>query len=180
MKKLLFLSLSLFILLSCEGPYIFNRVVKQADGGRMLLGGVNKEVFQQEPFSTWYFQEYDSYQLNASMVKDFKSKLKGHRIEVFMASWSDKSKEQFPRFMKILDEAKFPENRIVTYALNPSMKSFYGEEANKDIQHLPTFIFYKGGKEVGRIVEEPVTGSLEEDILKIVNGKALSPKYFEY
>src|SRR5690606_23483180 len=102
------------------------------------------------------------------------------RIEVFMASWSDKSKEQFPRFMKILDEAKFPENRIVIYALNQSMKSFYGEEAKKDVQHLPTIIFYKGGKEVGRIVEESVTGSLEEDILMIVHGKALTPKYFEY
>jgi thiol-disulfide isomerase/thioredoxin len=154
--------------------------VKQSDGGRMLLGGVNKEAFLNEPFSTWYLQEYDAYQVNSAMVKDLKSKLKGHRIEVFLATWSDPSKETYPRFMKILEEAKFPENRMVTYALNQSMKSFYGEEANKDVQHLPTIIFYKGGKEIGRIVEGPVTGSLEEDILMIVNGKALTPNYFEY
>lgn len=178
-KTLLFVVLMLFVATSCEGPYIFNRVVKQADGGKMLLGGINKEVFQTEPFSTWYYQEYDAYQVNFAMVKDFKSKLKSHRIEIFMASWSESSKQQFPRIMKILDEAKFPENRLVIYALNESMRSFYGEEANKDVKHLPTIIFYKGGKEVGRITEQPSTGLLEEDILMIVKGQKLTPYHFE-
>lgn len=179
MKKTFLIAFLAVFFVSCEGPYIFNRVVKQADGGRMLLGGVDRIAFQNEPFATWFQQEYDGYQVNAPMVKDFRGKLKGHRIEVFMASWSETSKQQYPRLLKILDEAKFPENRMVTYALNENMKSFYGEEARKDVEHLPTIIFYKGGKEVGRIVEAPVTGSLEEDILMIVNGKALTPNYFE-
>lgn len=49
----------------------------------------------------------------------------------------------------------------------------------KNIEHLPTFIFYKGGHEVGRIVGSPVSGSFEEDILMIVNGKAFTPNYQE-
>lgn len=168
-----------FAFLSCEGPYIFNRVVKKADGDKMLLGGVDREVFAKEPFSTWFFTEYDSYQPNEAMVKDFKSKIKKYRIEVFLGSWDDASKKEYPRLLKILDAAKFPTKRITTYAVNENLKSFYGEEGGKDIQHLPTIIFYRGGDEIGRIVESPVSGSLEEDILMIVNGVPLTPNYFE-
>lgn len=38
------------------------------------------------------------------------------------------------------------------------------------ITHVPTFIVtdYEGGSELGRIVENPTTGSLEQDLLQIV------------
>ena len=165
--------------LSCEGPYVFNRIVKKADGEKMLLGGVDRTAFAKEPFSNWFLQEYDSYQTNAPMIKDFKNKLKKYRIVVFMGTWCDDSKREYPRLLKILDEAKFPEQRIVTYALNENKKSFYGEEGGKDIRFVPTIIFYKGGEEIGRIVESPVSGTLEEDIMMIVNGSPFTPNYFE-
>lgn len=179
MKKSLFVLVLALFFVSCEGPYVFNRVVKLKDGNKMLLGGVDREAFTKEPFSTWFNQEYDSYQTNSPMIKDFKSKLKRFRVEVFMGTWCEDSKREYPRLLKILDEAKFPKQRIVTYAVNESKKSFYSEEIGKDIRFVPTFIFYKGGKEVGRIVESPVSGSLEEDILMIVNEMPLTPNYAE-
>ncbi len=179
MKKSLFLLVLAFIFMSCEGPYVFNRVVKLKDGDKMLLGGVDRTAFTKEPFSVWFNQEYDSYQPNSAMIKDFKGKLKRFRIEVFMGSWCEDSQREYPRLMKILDEAKFPHARLVTYAVNESKKSFYSEEIGKDIRFVPTIIFYKGGKEVGRIVESPVSGTMEEDILMIVNEMPLTPNYFE-
>ncbi len=179
MKKILFVLVLALFFVSCEGPYVFNRVVKLKDGNKMLLGGVDRESFTKEPFSVWFNQEYDSYQTNQAMIKDFKSKLKRFRVEVFMGTWCEDSQREYPRLLKILDEAKFPEARMVTYAVNESKKSFYSEEIGKDIRFVPTFIFYKGGKEVGRIVESPISGSLEEDILMIVNEVPLSPNYSE-
>lgn len=179
MKKSLFVLVLALFFVSCEGPYVFNRVVKLKDGNKMLLGGVDRQAFTKEPFSIWFNQEYDSYQANSAMIKDFKGKLKKFRIEVFMGTWSEESQTEYPRFLKILDEAKFPKQRMITYAVNESKKSFYSEEIGKDIRFVPTFIFYKGGKEVGRIVESPVSGSLEEDILMIVNEMPLSPNYAE-
>lgn len=179
MKNSLTLLLLTLFLTACDGPYIFNRVITQKDGNKMLIGGVDKTVFHKEPFSTWYLSEYDSYKVNPAMIKDIKRKLKRYRIEVFMGSWCEDSKREYPRLMKILDEAKFPENRIVTYAVNENKKSFYGEELGKDIRFVPTIIFYRGGNEIGRIVESPVSGSLEEDILMIVNEMPNTPNYAE-
>lgn len=179
MKKTLVVVVLMIFLSSCEGPYIFNRVVKLNNGDKMLLGGVDREAFTKEPFSVWFNQEYDSYQTNAELIKEFKGKLKGFRIEVFMGSWCEDSQREYPRLIKILDEAKFPKQRMLTYAVNESKKSFYSEEIGKDIRFVPTIIFYKGGEEVGRIVESPVSASLEEDIMMIVNETPQTPNYSE-
>ena len=45
-----------------------------------------------------------------------------------------------------------------------------------NIKRVPTFIFYKKGKEIGRYVEFPRT-SLEKDILTIVSGKPYKHSY---
>ncbi len=179
MKRSVAILLLVVILSGCESPYIFNRTITQKNGNKMLLGGVDRSAFEKEPFSTWFLQEYDSYQVDQEKVKDLKKKLKRYRIEVFMGSWCEDSKREYPRLIKILDEAKFPQNRLVTYAVNESKKSFYGEEEGKDIRFVPTIIFYRGGVETGRIVESPVSGSLEEDILMIVNEMPNTPNYTE-
>ena len=179
MKNSLFVLIFLLLITSCEGPYIFNRVVNLKDGNKMLLGGVDRTAFLKEPFSEWFHQEYDTYTTNPALVKEFKGKLKKLRIEVFMGTWSEDSRREYPRLMKILDEANFPKQRILTYAVNESKKSFYSEEIGKDIRFVPTIIFYKGGEEVGRIVESPVSGSLEEDIMLIVNETPPTPNYSE-
>lgn len=179
MKKTLTLLIFTLFLTACEGPYIFNRVVNLNNGDKMLLGGVSRDVFEKQPFSDWFVENYEAYDANEAMIKDLSKKLKRHKIEVFIGTWDDESKLRYPQFMKVLDLAKFPESRMLTYAVNKSKKSFYSEERGKNLEHLPTFIFYKGGKEVGRIVESPVSGSFEEDILMIVNGMALTPNHTE-
>ena len=51
-----------------------------------------------------------------------------------------------------------------------------GLEEGLDIQRTPTFIFFKNGVEIGRIVETP-RDSLENDILKIVSGQEYKHSY---
>jgi hypothetical protein len=48
----------------------------------------------------------------------------------------------------------------------PSKKVKYFVEELK-VERVPTFIFYRDGKEIGRIIENPKT-SLIEDFLEIV------------
>lgn len=171
MNRALNLLLLTLFLTACEGPYIFNRVINLKNGDKMLLGGVSREAFEKLPFSDWFNENYEAYQTNDAMIKSFKNKLKRHRIEVFIGTWDEDSKLLYPQFVKVLDHAKFPEERMLTYAVNESKKSFYSEERGKNIENLPTFIFYKSGKEVGRIVGFPAMGSFEKEILMIVRGK---------
>lgn len=179
MKKTLTLFVCIFLFISCESPYIFNRVITQSDGTKYLYGGVDRFSFEKEPFSTWYLSEYESYNPNPETIKKLKKKLKKYRIEVFMGTWDSESKVIYPRLRKILDEAKFHDRRVTTYAVNEYKKSFYGEGEGKDIQYLPTIIFYRGGKEYARIVEKPVGDNLEQDILMIVNELDYQPAHSE-
>ena len=44
------------------------------------------------------------------------------------------------------------------------------------IINVPTFIFYRGGQELGRIVEYPIE-SLEADMVKILSGQPYRHAY---
>ncbi|MBL4663160.1 MAG: hypothetical protein JKY22_06315, partial [Flavobacteriaceae bacterium] len=76
-----------------------------------------------------------------------------------------------PRFYKILDEANFPLERLTMVAVSRDRQAMKqspgGEHEGLNIHRVPTFIIYKNGKEVNRIVESPVT-SLEEDLVNII------------
>ena len=51
-----------------------------------------------------------------------------------------------------------------------------GSATENGITNVPTFIFYKDGKEVNRIVESPVE-FLEDDILAILSGSDYKHTY---
>ena len=70
--------------------------------------------------------------------------------------------------MKILDEVKFPENRLTIIAVNRKKEAPNGEEGLYNIQRVPTIIVKKYGKEIGRIIEYPKSGFLERDLLDII------------
>ena len=70
--------------------------------------------------------------------------------------------------MKILEELKYPEQKLTIIAVNRKKESPSGEEGVYNIQKVPTIILKKYGKEIGRIVESPKSGYLERDLLEII------------
>ena len=172
---LLLLSL-LSILTSCSSTtkIVVNRKIITPDGEPMLIGQITRNALTDDTdFSSWYQSEYDSYIPDPKVIRSLKGRNNLHRIEIFFGTWCDDSKVQLPRFMKILDKIRFPKNKITLYAVNQKKESFYGEQAQKNIQLVPTFIIYKSGSEVGRIIETPKQ-SLELDFYKIMRGKSFT------
>ena len=51
----------------------------------------------------------------------------------------------------------------IVYNIRPKQDELHGYE----IEYVPTFIFYREDKEIGRIIETPIL-SLEEDMLAIL------------
>lgn len=184
MKKIYQLALlSIFVITisACQQQKVLNRQIKTESGERFLTGEFNREALKQKQYATWFDEEYNTYEVETAKLKDIKKlDVKFLRIEVFVGTWCSDSQRELPRFYKILENVKFPiESRLNIYGVNRQKKSFYGEEIGKDITHVPTIIVYKKGKEIGRIVESPVSGYLEEDFEKIVNGTPLTPNYAE-
>lgn len=150
------------------------------NGKELLLGEINRSHLTQNSFKTWFNSNYDDYLPNKDVAKQLKDSLKNYNIKVFLGTWCGDSKRGVPRFYNVLDLAKFPEEQLQVIAVNNTEDAYKQspnhEEKGLSIHRVPTFIFYKNDKEVGRIVESPVE-TFERDIHKIVIEKKYTPNY---
>lgn len=153
---------------SCRSEKIIvNKKIINTEGEPMLIGRITTDALTSLDFKDWYLKEYDSYIPKKKFINTIRRKAKFYRIEIFLGTWCSDTQEQLPRFLKILDESKFPKKKIELYALNKNKESFYGEQNQKGITRIPVFIIYKGENEIGRITETPTHETLEEDLYNI-------------
>lgn len=173
--------LSLFLI----ALFIFNTSISQQlvvddKGKEKLLGTITQQDLKQHSFKDWFVSEFDQYQPHKTIIKDFKKELHQYKIKVFLGTWCGDSKREVPRFMKILKQAKFPKSQVQIIALDKTKEAYKqspgNEEKGLNIHRVPTFIFYKDGKEVNRIVEEP-TSSFERDIAIITSTNKYQRSY---
>ena len=157
-----------------------NYQLTDKNGNEKLLGVINEEGLMKSPFNTWYTIGFTAYEVDKAMIQSIKDELNSYSIKVFMGTWCGDSRREIPKFYKVLKAAGFPEEKLITVAVDyikPNYKkSPGGEEKGMNIIRVPTFIFYKNGKEVNRIIESPIT-SFEADIAAIVNGNNYVPNY---
>ncbi len=148
---------------------VVNREVETTNDGKMLLGHQLKDQFLKAPYSDWYVKEHDEYAIDQKAINDLKKdKINSYNIIVFMGTWCEDSHRDFPRLMKILEEVKYPDNKLTIIAVNRKKESPTGDEGIYNIQKVPTIIVEKYGKEIGRIIEMPTTGYIERDLVNIL------------
>lgn len=145
-----------------------------------LVGFTTLDRLKQAPFGEWFTANYTKYEVDQTILKGLNKKAKGVSVQLFMATWCRDSQREVPKFMKIMDEINVSEDNInITnlYLDAPNYKqSPERTEEGLNIHRVPTYIFYKDGKEIGRIIETPVN-SLETDIAQILLGVPSKPKY---
>ncbi|NDV16818.1 thiol reductase thioredoxin [Muricauda sp. TY007] len=178
MKKV-FITL-LMLCIACVSAQEFNREITTENGLKFLVGQINLDGLQSQPYNNWFQNRYESYHPDETMVALFKEKLAEYDIKLFLGTWCGDSKRESPRFIKILEATDFPMEQLEIIALD-YRKGHYktsptGEEKGLNIIKVPTIIFFKDGKEVNRIVESPQE-TLEEDIAQIVFKKDYVPNY---
>ena len=140
-----------------------------------LLGPIELRQLKQKPHSKWFLAEYDYYQPATEPIEQLKTLLKDVHIKVFMGTWCSDSHMQVPAFFKVLDAVTASDN-VAIIAVNEDKKTPSGSASKNGITHVPTFIFYKNGVEITRIVESPVD-FLETDMLAILSGTAYKHTY---
>lgn len=141
-----------------------------------LVGFANKNSFMQEPYNSWFEDGYASYNVDLEVVKEIKENLDGVTVKAFMGTWCGDSKRETPRFYKIAEEIGLSQSQIDLVTVNRSKKTPDNLQEGYDVFKVPTFIFYKDGKEVGRFVEYP-RETLEKDILKILSNQEYKHSY---
>lgn len=159
---------------------IINTEIKNASGQTILAGHASISALQMPNYKAWYDDSYNSYTVDAAASKQLQPLLQNKSIEVFLGSWCGDSKREVPRMIRILQQAGMDTARLSLVFVDNSTASYkqspQHEERGKNIHHVPTFIIYDDKKEIGRIVESPVS-SLEKDLLAILQQQPYQPNY---
>jgi thiol-disulfide isomerase/thioredoxin len=111
------------------------------------------------------------YKPQALWLQYLRQARSSYGLVVAMGTWCSDSREQIPHLWKILDElgtaSPFAEVKLLgvdrSKKVVPSASFPYGP-----VEKVPTIVVTLGGSEVGRIVETPLAGSLEEDLVRIL------------
>jgi thiol-disulfide isomerase/thioredoxin len=147
-----------------------NREEKNAAGTEnILVGPTTRLAFDQAPYSSWFHPAYLRYQPNQKIMDELQPLLENVSITGYVGSWCLDSQRDLPRLYKLLDQARFPHSKLHLIHLREDKSSLNGEEKKDTVTAVPTFILYREGKEVGRIVETAYP-TLEMNMLTILKG----------
>lgn len=166
-------SLSLITLAQEERKDSCNQIITHEETGQKILEGpVTIDGFSKvEDYYNYYEDEYHSYLPNIDTLRPVINNMLTSRITLILGTWCIDSKQQVPRFIKILDMLNYPKENLTIIAVNRKLDdgSDSGLKNTYNLKKIPTIIFYsRWGDEIGRIVESP-DDTLETDILRIFN-----------
>ena len=167
MKNIFLLSFFLILGIKAMAQNKDTVVTDILSGRPMLLGVCNREALKDTSFYWWFESEYDLYNVDTTSLEKLSGKMNDIKITVVMGTWCSDSRREVPRLFKILDFLKYPSNNVHMIMVGRDRKGKGNEADSLDIERVPTIIFYRGGKELGRIIESP-TVTLEKDMLKII------------
>ena len=148
-----------------EEEVVETGVTKNPD--KMLLGRITEKSLKEAPFAEWYNANFEAYQPKNDVVESLGAALPKVYIQIIMGTWCEDSQVHVPALFKILDAASYNTSTIKMVAVDRDKIEPKQNLEGLDIELVPTFIFYKDGIELGRIIENPEK-SLEEDILALV------------
>ncbi|MFT5886214.1 MAG: tetratricopeptide (TPR) repeat protein [Arcticibacterium sp.] len=185
MKKLITLCLGSFLLFSCQrnrnpSLSLINKEMLSKNGQNMLVGRTTFSALTPAPYSYWYLENLKTYEPDSILTNQIKEH-QDFKVIIYGATWCGDTRRDLPKFSKIMSMAGIRANRYEMYMVDNTGKN-YKQSPDKtayaeSIFRVPTFIIERNGKEIGRIIEEPVE-SLEMDLLKILNGRSYSPAYY--
>jgi len=155
-----------FFTLSLIAQDLNKVVVDEKSQKEVLLGKCDRNGLNSDLFKEYFSKGYSGYTPDQSVINQLKKKKKGIKIMIVMGSWCGDSQDQVPAFYKILDEMKFEEINLELVAVDRTKTAGAYDISGLNIQRVPTFVFYRDNRELGRIVETPL-GTLEKDMMVI-------------
>ena len=115
-------------------------------------------------------EERERYQPQSKWLEMLRTAKLRYGLVVAMGTWCGDSHEQIPRLQAVLsalgDHSPFDPPRLVGTDRSKRIDAkLYPYGA---VELVPTIVVTTGGSEVGRIAESPTSGSIEEDLVRIL------------
>ena len=117
----------------------------------------------------------ERYQPDSTSIKFISQLQDSIEIIVMFGTWCHDSKKHLPEFMKIMEQANNPAIEVSYYGMDRDKKDPDGLSERLHLKHTPTFIIYRAGREIGRIIEEPAL-RFEKELVQIFKSGSRSAK----
>ena len=165
MYRILLISSLLFFYCAKESSQ--KNYEKIQNGDRIILSGEISIENLYDEFPDWQ-KNAIAYMPDTAVISRLQNITHDFSVEIFLGTWCSDSEREVPRFLKIWQKANLnKKGKLYIYALDKNKESKTGLTKLKNIEFVPTFIFYRDKEEIGRIIEEPAE-LLEKDISNIV------------
>ena len=109
-------------------------------------------------------RNFDAYEVTAG-IDGLPADLK---VKILFGTWCHDSEREVPRMMKLLAASGVKEESISLISLDIRKEEPEGRAKALDVRFTPTFIFFSGDIELGRIIERP-TVTLRDDVVAIAS-----------
>lgn len=149
MKKALYFGLVL-VLLSVN--------LRAASNQEIHTGSIqSQQLLNQYPS---FQDEYQQYQLEQAELNALNLLSDEITIKAFFGTWCHDSQREVPRLLKYLQSNHTI--HLELYGLDIRKQDPQQQAQLFNVRYTPTFIILKRGKEIGRIVERPVKGLIQD------------------
>lgn len=172
MKRLVVFITPILLLSFCGISKQFNQVRFDTKANKKILYGYcNLEGIKTAPFDEWFLMNFNEYEPDLEVLNNIEiiGGLNDVSITIVMGTWCSDSRREVSRFYKLFESLDYDQNRIKLINVDTKKEAKKTIVSKLNIERVPTFIFFKGKEEIGRIIETPEE-SLEADMLKIVGG----------
>jgi len=146
-------------------PLVACLVILGCKDKQYLVGYYDYQTFQKE--CHWEQFADPKYKPNEKWLDSLKTiSLKENlSVQLFLGCYCGDSKKWVPRFFDL--KSKLPIDQLDIISVNTTKKDEKNFAARAGIEKIPTFIFYQGSTEIGRIVEKP-KGGLEKRLFLLL------------
>lgn len=139
--------------------------VSAAQDDAPLIGEISFEQLLDLP--DWFGEELASYRPNMEYVNQIPQHMDDVSIVCVVGTWCSDSRREVPRMFRLMQITNISPETMRMIGVDRDMMSPGGENITLKVERVPTFIFYRDGEEIGRIIETPYA-SLEKDMLGII------------
>ena len=172
MKQFILLFIGMFIAISLfsQEKKMNQKLFDTESNNEIMIGYCSFAGITDTTFNSAYKSEYKAFSPDKEISDQLFSLLDGVTITIVMGTWCSDSREQVPRFMRLLDISGYAVPDPILICVDRNKKAGDVSLEGMDILKVPTFLVYHYGMELGRIIETPKT-TLEKDLLTVLKKK---------
>lgn len=168
MKRLSGIAVMILLFAQLTGQTLNQTIQDPRTGQEVLYGSTTWGGFMNPPFAEWFKSEYKRYEPETDVLEVLDPEILGSwTVTIVMGTWCPDSRRELPRFYKIWETLDLGFNNMTIIGVDTRKNAPDDMTDSLVIERVPTFIFYRDGRELGRIVESPGE-SLEKELFKLL------------